>query len=240
MDVGIDEQMTQVNTVVRQPHKRWPTHADASGRATMNLVTYASPVALQPPVYALGLYKGTQSWANWRATRRGLLQAGAVGVSCGKHRAGSACHENCGVRQDCEHQPRVPSSCAHIPAPRKTSADQQCLGNARFEVIFYADALQILRRQHAELVQLLGKTSARDVDKLAQLADRGFETFQRLGYSSIAGAFACTSGILGACLACSTMRSCRWYASQAPHWAHLRLQRHDACIYFLPLQTVPG
>ena len=43
----------------------------------MNIVTYASPVALQPPVYAVGLYKDTQSWVNWRAHRRGLLQAGA-------------------------------------------------------------------------------------------------------------------------------------------------------------------
>ena len=44
----------------------------------MNIVTYASPVALQPPVYAIGLYKDTQSWSNWRANRCGLLQAGAV------------------------------------------------------------------------------------------------------------------------------------------------------------------
>ena len=55
--------------------------ADASAQATMNIVTYASPVALQPPVYALGLYKFTQSWRNWRASGRGLLQAGAAGCS---------------------------------------------------------------------------------------------------------------------------------------------------------------
>jgi hypothetical protein len=36
-------------------------------------------------------------------------------------------------------------------------------------------------------VQLLGKTSARDVDELAALADMGFETVARLGYSSLAG-----------------------------------------------------
>lgn len=47
---------------------------------------------------------------------------------------------------------------------------------------------QILRRQHAELVQLLGKTSARDADKLAALAGMGFETVDRLGYRSLAGA----------------------------------------------------
>jgi hypothetical protein len=38
-------------------------------------------------------------------------------------------------------------------------------------------------------VQLLGKTSARDADKLAALADMGFETVNRLGYSSLAGAY---------------------------------------------------
>lgn len=92
--------------------------AGATGRPTMNIVTYASPVALQPPMYAIGLYKGTQSWTNWRETRSGLLQ--------------------------------------------------------------------ILQRHHAELVQLLGKTSARDVDKLARLAEMGFETTDRLGYSSLA------------------------------------------------------
>lgn len=43
----------------------------------MNIVTYASPVALKPPVYAVGLYRNTQSWANWRETRSGVLQAGA-------------------------------------------------------------------------------------------------------------------------------------------------------------------
>ena len=48
-------------------------------------------------------------------------------------------------------------------------------------------ARQILRRQHAELVQLLGKTSARATDKLAALAEMGFETVDRLGYCSLAG-----------------------------------------------------
>ncbi len=43
----------------------------------MNIVTYSSPVALAPLVYAVGLYKGTQSWENWRANGKGLLQAGA-------------------------------------------------------------------------------------------------------------------------------------------------------------------
>jgi flavin reductase (DIM6/NTAB) family NADH-FMN oxidoreductase RutF len=84
----------------------------------MNLVTYASPVALAPPVYAVGLYKGTQSWENWRASGKGLLQ--------------------------------------------------------------------ILRQQHAELVTLLGKTSARDVDKLGRLAALGFANVDLFGYHCLA------------------------------------------------------
>lgn len=37
-------------------------------------------------------------------------------------------------------------------------------------------------------MQLLGETSAQDVDKFAELAALGFETVERLGYSSLAGA----------------------------------------------------
>jgi hypothetical protein len=43
---------------------------------TMNLVTYASPISLQPRRYALGLYRGTLSWQNMMATRTGVLQVG--------------------------------------------------------------------------------------------------------------------------------------------------------------------
>jgi hypothetical protein len=68
--------------------------ADRPARATMNIVTYASPVALQPPVYAIGLYKGTQSWANWRANRGGLLQAGATRESHCNEQAGRVLTSN--------------------------------------------------------------------------------------------------------------------------------------------------
>jgi hypothetical protein len=46
----------------------------AGAPATLNLVTYASPVAIQPRSFALGLYLGTQSYANMRHHRRGVLQ----------------------------------------------------------------------------------------------------------------------------------------------------------------------
>lgn len=42
-----------------------------------------------------------------------------------------------------------------------------------------APPLQILGEQHAELFELLGRTSGRDVDKLAELARRGFGVSRR-------------------------------------------------------------
>jgi hypothetical protein len=44
---------------------------------TLNLLTYASPVSLEPRTYALGLYHGTLSRENFLATGRGALQVGA-------------------------------------------------------------------------------------------------------------------------------------------------------------------
>lgn len=64
----------------------------------MNLVTYAAPIALMPPMYAIGLYRDTLSWDNMLKCKHGVLQ--------------------------------------------------------------------ILAEQHAQLFQLLGKTSGRDTDKL--------------------------------------------------------------------------
>ncbi|KAG1662946.1 hypothetical protein FOA52_006699 [Chlamydomonas sp. UWO 241] len=72
----------------------------------MNLVTYAAPVSIKPRRYALGLYLGTLSHANFKQTGRGLLQ--------------------------------------------------------------------VLRARHAPLFNLLGKTSGRDVDKLAAIKESGF------------------------------------------------------------------
>lgn len=42
---------------------------------TMNLVTYASPIAVRPRMFALGLYEGTLSRENMLATGHGTLQA---------------------------------------------------------------------------------------------------------------------------------------------------------------------
>lgn len=41
---------------------------------TMNLVTYAAPIALQPPMYALGLYHDTLSRDNMLSHKHGVLQ----------------------------------------------------------------------------------------------------------------------------------------------------------------------
>ena len=52
------------------------TAGPSGASPTMNLVTYASPISLQPRRYALGLYRGTLSWQNMLATRTGVLQVG--------------------------------------------------------------------------------------------------------------------------------------------------------------------
>lgn len=65
---------------VAQPDARVsrPVYAMASrgldGRATMNVVTFAAPVAIQPRTYAVGLYLDTLTWDNVRRTRKGALQ----------------------------------------------------------------------------------------------------------------------------------------------------------------------
>jgi len=55
-----------------------PVYAMASrgidGSATMNLVTFAAPVAIQPRTYAVGLYVDTLTWENVRRTGKGALQ----------------------------------------------------------------------------------------------------------------------------------------------------------------------
>jgi hypothetical protein len=51
--------------------------------------------------------------------------------------------------------------------------------------------LQILQEQHAELFELLGKTSGRDVDKIAALKQRGVALEQEYGLPVIAGVLGC-------------------------------------------------
>lgn len=42
---------------------------------TLNIVTYASPIAIQPDrMYALSLFKNTMSWKNMLQSKRGVLQ----------------------------------------------------------------------------------------------------------------------------------------------------------------------
>jgi hypothetical protein len=40
----------------------------------MHLVTYGSPIALQPRKYAIGLFKTALSYQNFRETQQGVLQ----------------------------------------------------------------------------------------------------------------------------------------------------------------------
>lgn len=50
-----------------------------------------------------------------------------------------------------------------------------------------AAALQILQEPHAKLTQLLGKTSGRDVDKVAELQQQGFAVSEEYGLPVLAG-----------------------------------------------------
>ena len=68
---------TKLSTPVYSLSSRGPPAS--GGGATLNIVTYASPIAIQPVrKYALGLYVGTQSWQNVRATGRAALQVGCL------------------------------------------------------------------------------------------------------------------------------------------------------------------
>jgi len=54
------------------------------GSKTLNIVTYASPIAIKPVrKYVVGLYVDTLSWQNVRATGRAVLQVGAPAALCG-------------------------------------------------------------------------------------------------------------------------------------------------------------
>lgn len=51
--------------------------ARSVGGATMNIVTYACPIAIKPKrKMVLGLYVGTLSWQNVKETGEGVLQVG--------------------------------------------------------------------------------------------------------------------------------------------------------------------
>lgn len=53
--------------------------ANAAGKTTLNMITYASPIALRPQrKYALGLYVQSMSYQNVKETGRAVLQVGRV------------------------------------------------------------------------------------------------------------------------------------------------------------------
>jgi flavin reductase (DIM6/NTAB) family NADH-FMN oxidoreductase RutF len=59
---------------LNQPVYSLATNAGKSGKPSMNLVTYCSPMSINPRTVCLGLYKGTQSWENFLEHRCGVLQ----------------------------------------------------------------------------------------------------------------------------------------------------------------------
>lgn len=50
------------------------TAGPTGSRATMNLLTYGSPVSIEPRYFALGLLRGTLSWENMLSSGDGVLQ----------------------------------------------------------------------------------------------------------------------------------------------------------------------
>lgn len=153
--------------------------------------------SLKPRHYALGLYLNTLSWQNMLATRTGVLQVrvrfAAVGptgpcarqelhaccstaiviggTSCrlwGAACAGAGLGRAVTSATPCQPQPRsLPQ-----PPPYFTPTHPPCPRTTR-------PLAQILCEQHAELFELLGRTSGKDVDKLAELARRGVGVSRR-------------------------------------------------------------
>lgn len=64
-----------------QPVYSLSTRRPGDGLASLNIVTYASPVAVQPRTYALGLYVGTLSWESMLASGYGVLQVRTAAAS---------------------------------------------------------------------------------------------------------------------------------------------------------------
>ncbi|EFJ51497.1 hypothetical protein VOLCADRAFT_120449 [Volvox carteri f. nagariensis] len=114
------DQSAPLYTKFSQPVYSLATQGTASsgGRGTLNLLTYASPIAIKPDrCFAIGLYLGTASYANMKAHRRGVLQ--------------------------------------------------------------------VLGSRHISLFHLLGKTSARDIDKHAAIQTAGFRLQERYGIMTL-------------------------------------------------------
>lgn len=57
----------------------------SSGKQTMNMLTYASPIALRPQrKYALGLYVQSLTYQNMKETGKGVLQVKCLGLGGGR------------------------------------------------------------------------------------------------------------------------------------------------------------
>ncbi|GLI62204.1 hypothetical protein VaNZ11_004774 [Volvox africanus] len=116
---GAMDQSVPLYTKFSQPVYSLATQGtDAPTGPTLNLLTYACPVAIKPDrCFAIGLYLGTVSHDNMKAHRRGVLQ--------------------------------------------------------------------VLRPSHATLFHLLGKTSARDVNKHSAIQEAGFCLRERYGVMTL-------------------------------------------------------
>eukprot|EP00887_Chlorella_sp_A99_P005542 scaffold1.g5542.t1 len=140
------------------------TVAPDGSAATLNLVTYAAPVSLKPRRYALGLYEGTLSRDNMLATGRGLLQA--------RRGRGDAARRTSRCRDPADAAAPRPPAARRPPQPFRAGASRLILGE-----------------QHADLFELLGRTSGRQVDKVRELAARGVALGTAAGLPLIADCF---------------------------------------------------
>ncbi len=117
---GIPDPDAPPFTLLSTPVYSLSTRGADGGAQTLNIITYASPIALRPQrKYALGLYIESLTWQNVRETGRAVLQ--------------------------------------------------------------------ILQQCHSPLVPLLGKRSGRDVDKLKEVKELGFEVTDAFGLPVLAG-----------------------------------------------------
>lgn len=76
-------------TLLSTPVYSLVTRSEDGLKANMNIVTYASPIAIQPQrKYALGLYIGTLSWENMHQTHKGVLQVMHIHMGLSEHHKG--------------------------------------------------------------------------------------------------------------------------------------------------------
>ena len=68
-----------VNTLRKKPWNRvnlpvYSISSKANGKANMHMITYVTPISMQPKQYVVGIYHGTQTLENVLATKHFVLQ----------------------------------------------------------------------------------------------------------------------------------------------------------------------